>query len=79
RNFLVAYERTLEDGTVLDFIPVQDNGATILEDNEGGQWNIFGEAVSGPRIGTNLKGTSSYIGFWFAWATFQEGIEIYQP
>lgn len=76
-NFLVAYQSALEDGTQLSFTPVQNQLPVILEDNEGNRWDIFGEAVSGPRTGQRLPKTDSYIGMWFAWGTFYPAPEIY--
>ncbi len=72
-NFLLAFERQLEDGTLLTFSPKPfDNGVSniIMTDNEGNEWDVFGEAVSGPRVGQRLKRPDSYIGFWFAWGAF---------
>jgi hypothetical protein len=48
----------------------------ILEDNEGNKWNIFEEAVAGPRVGQKLTATTSFMGYWFAWGAFYPGIEI---
>ncbi|MDN5212196.1 DUF3179 domain-containing protein [Fulvivirgaceae bacterium BMA12] len=78
QNFMVAFNRTLEDETVLEFEPVQNEGAVILKDNEGNTWNIFGEAVAGNRAGSALPGTSSFIGYWMAWGSFYPGAEIYE-
>ncbi len=33
-------------------------------------WNIFGEAVSGPRTGEQLTSPSKIDTFWFAWSTY---------
>lgn len=66
-NFIVSFERTLGDGTVLSFTPVQDDEVlvteTILQDSEGNSWDILGHAISGPRIGQKLKPTTSFIGY----------------
>jgi hypothetical protein len=77
-NFMVAYERRLGDGTLLTFFSLQNNGSVILMDNEGNKWNIFGEAVSGPRAGIVLKSPDSFIAYWFAWGTFYPGLEIFE-
>jgi hypothetical protein len=78
-NFIVSFERTLESGTSLDFSPISngDISAEIMTDNEGNTWNIFGEAVSGPRKNQKLTPTVSFIGYWFSWAAFYPGIKIY--
>lgn len=82
RNFIVSFERILEDGTELNFsIASEQNGASaspiILVDNEGNKWNIFGESISGPRTGQQLKSTSSFLGYWFSWEAFYPENEIF--
>lgn len=76
RNFIVSFNRNL-NGTLLDFTPVEDGGAIIMEDNEGNKWNIFGEAVDGPRSGERLNTVESFIGYWFSWGAFYPGAEIH--
>lgn len=75
-NYIVSFERELE-GTLLEFKATQDDLPTILEDNEGNKWDIFGFAVEGPRKGKRLISTHSVMGFWFSFATFYPGIQIY--
>ncbi len=65
-NFAVSFHRDLEDGTTLTFEPIQNRLPVIMTDEEGNEWNIFGEAVSGPRAGEKLTPTKSYDGYWFA-------------
>ncbi|MEX0964126.1 MAG: DUF3179 domain-containing protein [Pseudohongiellaceae bacterium] len=76
QNFAVLFNRQLEDCTTLDFTPVQNQLPIIMTDNEGTQWDVFGSAVSGPRAGTKLEKTNSYIAYWFAWTAFFPGTEI---
>ena len=80
-NFLVAFERRAEDGTLLNFSATnfsQGPAASILQDTEGNTWNIFGEAVSGARTGQKLKPLVSFMGYWFSWGAFYPGAEIFQ-
>lgn len=70
RDMVVSFERTLSDGTILDFTVVENDLPVIMEDQEGTRWNFFGEAISGPREGEQLKATPSYNAYWFAWADF---------
>lgn len=65
-DFVVSFHRELGDGTVLNFKPIQGQLPVVMTDEEGNKWNIFGEAVSGPRVGQNLQPTNSYNGYWFA-------------
>ena len=76
-NFMTAYNRQLADGTLLSFEAVQDQLPVALIDNEGNEWDAFGNALSGPRMGTSLEAPLNYIGYWFAWATFNPEIEIF--
>ncbi len=78
-HFIVSFERRLSDGTELTFsvLSTEINGEGVLSDNEGNVWNIFGEAISGPRTGQQLTPTKSLMGFWFTWGSFYPGIEIY--
>ncbi len=81
-NFLVAFERRAEDGTLLNFSAAavgQWPAASVLLDNEGNTWNIFGEAVSGPRTGQKLKSVVSFMGYWFSWGAFYPQAEIADP
>lgn len=78
KNFIVAYERVLDDNTELELQAVQDELPIILEDNEGNRWNIFGKAVSGPRAGQRLTAMNAYMGYWFSWIAFYPDLELYQ-
>jgi len=57
-QYIVSFEREL-DGKLLDFTPTDDALPTIMKDNEGNKWNIFGYATDGPRKGQRLKPTQS--------------------
>lgn len=76
-NFTVSFSRIANGGTELTFEPVQDDLPIIMTDEEGNNWNIFGEAVSGPRQGEKLTTTKSYNGYWFAFADFYPESCIY--
>lgn len=78
KNFIVAFENRLPDGMSLTFQPIEGALPIVMEDNEGNKWDIFGEAVEGPRQGTKLPEVLNYIGYWFSWATFNEDLEIYE-
>jgi hypothetical protein len=76
-NFAVSFEGKLPDGTLLDFDPVEGELPVIMTDNEGTKWDIFGNGVSGPRVGSRLTPTLSFISYWFAWVAFYPGAEIH--
>ncbi len=77
KNFAVAYERGLGDGTVLEFEPVQDALPIVMRAQDGTSYDVFGVAQSGPRAGTTLPKTRSFISYWFAWGAFYPGAAIY--
>jgi len=35
-------------------------------DNEGTEWDVFGIALAGLRVGTQLQRTNSFIAYWLA-------------
>lgn len=69
-DLAVSYSRVVDDGTVLEFSRTDDPLPVIMEDNEGNKWNVFGEAVAGPREGAQLNPVPSYNAYWFAWVDF---------
>ncbi|MDX2418085.1 MAG: DUF3179 domain-containing protein [Xanthomonadales bacterium] len=77
-NFGVVFNRELEDCTVLEFEAVQDKLPAVMRDNEGNEWDVFGNAVSGIRTGQQLEKTNSYVAYWFAWTAFFPGADIHQ-
>lgn len=77
KNYIVSYKSQLDDNTKLTFTAIENSEPTVMKDNEGNEWNVFGEAISGDRKGQKLLSTTSYIGYWFAWGTFYPNLEIY--
>ena len=79
QNFLMAFSRVLEDGVELNFLTesVSTSSSVLFADTEGNQWNLFGEAVAGPRAGQRLIGVPSYLGYWFSWGAFYPDAEIF--
>ncbi len=49
----------------------QTADGSLFEDQLGNQWNIFGQAVSGPDAGESLEQIPHLDVFWFAWAAYQ--------
>lgn len=68
-NIGATYSRTI-DGTLLQFSGVQNALPVVMTDQEGNRWNLFGEAVEGPRTGARLESFTSYNAYWFAWVDF---------
>ncbi|MGB5500213.1 MAG: DUF3179 domain-containing protein [Maribacter sp.] len=55
-----------------------NNSEGFFTDNEGTVWNVFGEAISGPRQGDELKPTASFIAYWFSIGAFYPEAGIYE-
>lgn len=75
-DFMVSF--LLDDSLLsLEFNYVYNDTEVLLKDNEGNEWNVFGEAISGPRTGQFLKSSDSFMGYWFSIPAFYS-TEIYQ-
>ena len=61
----------------LEFEYNYNGNEDFFTDNEGNKWNIFGTAISGPRLGEKLLSTKSVVSYWFAIAAFYPDPEIY--
>jgi len=78
-EFIVSFYTELPDGTELELSAVDGRLPVILRDENSGEWNIFGEAISGPYKGKKLESTVSFMGYWFSWASFYPDVEIFSP
>ncbi|MDH3892808.1 MAG: DUF3179 domain-containing protein [candidate division Zixibacteria bacterium] len=76
-NFAVAFQDQTSDGTRLSFSPLQDELPSIMIDDEGTTWDVFGYGISGPRAGEQLTQSRSFVAYWFAWAAFYPGAAIH--
>ncbi len=70
----VAYNRTV-DGQVLTFAPLGDSTFADAETNS--EWNMLGQAVSGPLTGSRLDPVPHRNEFWFAWQAFFPDAAVY--
>lgn len=78
QDFMVSFSRQMPDGTILKFSPSSGTDpAIIMQDQEGNEWNILGTAIAGPRQGQQLPVLKSFTGYWFSFAAFFPGAEIY--
>ncbi len=76
-NFAIAFDSTTADSTVLTFTALDSALPIVMQDNEGNQWDIFGTAVSGPRMGEQLTMRSDFIAFWFSWVPLYPNPDIH--
>ncbi len=67
-----AFDRRL-DGRVLEF---RSRSGKTVDAATGSEWNLFGEAVSGPLRGKQLLPVESGVHFAFAWLAFNPESEI---
>lgn len=70
----VAFSRVV-DGQVLSFSAVDDH--TFLDRETGTTWSILGRALDGPLVGARLSPVIHLNEFWFAWAAFNQGAQVY--
>jgi hypothetical protein len=70
-----VYEREL-DGQALTFAL---DGSKIVDNETGSEWDVLGQAVSGPLAGKRLTPVVAVNHFWFSWAAFKPETRIYQP
>lgn len=63
------------DGQALTFSI--DADGTITDDQTGTTWNIFGTALAGELAGSQLRQEAAFPHFWFAWAAFSPGTDVY--
>jgi hypothetical protein len=63
------------DGQTLVFAR---RGARIVDTDTGSEWNLFGEAVKGPRKGMMLTPADGGVHFAFAWLAFRPESDVYR-
>ena len=77
-SFIVSFNEKAINDEILVFQSVENGtNGVIFSDQLGNQWNMFGEALSGPNVGEKLEPTPSYIGFFFSWGAFNDNVEIF--
>jgi hypothetical protein len=70
----IAFDRTVE-GRALTF--TADGDGIFVDAETGSQWDLNGTALAGPLMGTQLAPVVHGNEFWFAWAAFNAGAEVY--
>lgn len=70
-DFITAF--SVDDNS--EFTIIENEFPVILQDNSGSKWNVFGSAISGPRMGEQLAVPKSYRAFWWAWEDFYTRFE----
>ncbi|MHA1947849.1 MAG: DUF3179 domain-containing protein [Candidatus Hodarchaeales archaeon] len=75
---VVAFSAEVNENT-LNFKKIESTSdpTTILEDETGSLWNIWGEAVEGPMKGENLDQIAGYNAYWFSAVVFFRDANFY--
>ena len=60
-----------------NFTSITGQGPIVMKDGEGNEYDAMGFVVNGPRKGSQLRTTTSMIGYWFSWGTFYPDCSIY--
>jgi hypothetical protein len=68
-----AFGRDL-DGQTLTF---RFDDEKIMDEQTDSEWNVLGQAISGPLAGSELTPVVSVNHFWFSWAAFRPDTRIY--
>ena len=76
-NFIMSYLRDPGHSPNHTFAAVQDLYPIVMSDDEGNMWDVFGLAVSGPRVGTQLVHARSFMGYWFSFAAFYPELALF--
>ena len=66
------------DGQRLTFRAAEDALDGFIDAETGSQWNILGQAITGPSAGKQLTPIVHANHFWFAWAAFRPDTEVVQ-
>jgi thiol-disulfide isomerase/thioredoxin len=67
-------ERTLEERT----LTFGYDGARIVDQETGSEWNVLGRTTSGPLEGRSLAPVVNVNHFWFSWAAFKPETRVYR-
>ncbi|MFQ5950874.1 MAG: DUF3179 domain-containing protein [Candidatus Geothermarchaeales archaeon] len=73
KEVVAIFERRVGD-TVLTF---ELRNGKLFDQQTGSEWSFEGEAISGMYTGTSLNRIISPPDFWFAWAAFNPGTELF--
>ena len=62
-----------------DYNLSQTRGLHLMKDQFGTVWNIRGEAIDGPMLGSQLRMYPNYEAYWYAAIVFHPSAQIYTP
>ena len=70
RGIMVAYRSVLPNGASESLKRSALPFPNVFESFDNTIWNVFGEAVSGPKEGMQLSSINSQVGYWFSFSAF---------
>jgi len=70
----IAYDRQVGD----QLLSFEQDGTRITDVETGSEWNLLGQALSGPLAGEELQPVVANNHFWFSWAAFRPETQIHQ-
>ena len=77
KNFIAGFENPYSNEDVTFSAPNNNNSFTVMVDNLGNEYDLFGNVVAGPDLGKQLHWIpSSYIGYYFSWVAFHPDLEV---
>lgn len=76
-NLINSFELTPNQAALTYTFSFTDSEG-FFTDSEGTEWNVFGKAISGPKMGNQLRITKSVVSYWFAIGAFYPNPEIVQ-
>ena len=68
-----TFSRQLDEQT-LTFV---FDGDRIVDEQTGSQWDVLGQAIRGPKAGSQLEAVVSINHFWFSWVAFRPETRVY--
>ena len=78
KNIILSFKEKIINSNILTFTVINNfNSNILLKDQLGNEWDLFGNAISGPNLGEKLDATNSFMGMFFSWAPFYSNPEIF--
>lgn len=78
KNYLVAFENSLNDITHTFSLAPDKNDMAVFEDEIGNRYDLFGNVLSGPDVGSALKSVTSFMAYWFSVGAFYTDVLIFE-
>lgn len=77
KNYIVAFENNLNGSSHTFSIISNSNDGSVFEDEAGNRYDLFGNVLVGPDIGSTLKPVTSFMAYWFSVGAFYSNVQIF--